>query len=736
MKANTANLLNLLNKPQQFIIPIYQRTYSWREKHCEQLLKDILRISQDENSSGHFIGSIVYFQETIYTTTSVPQFLVIDGQQRLTTISLIIIALIKVIQEHSLEFELTEKKLRNYYLINSEEDGQIRYKLLLTRQDRETLINLLEGRDLDGSASRELIRNYKFFKDKINKENARHILTGLQRLFIVDVALEYGKDNPQLIFESLNSTGLDLSQADLIRNYVLMDLKPDIQKDLYERYWYPMERLFGDRYSELFDGFVRDYLTLKTNNITRIDNIYAEFKNFVRVNGKPVNTEEVVSELYKYAKHYVKFALLQEHSPKLLRIFTNLESLKVNVSYPFLLFLYNDFKDENLSEEEFIQILSAIESYVYRRSICGVPTNSLNKTFAGFKKHIFTEKYVESVLAHFLLMDSYRRFPSDREFHDMLQLKDLYNTRLIKYALDKIENFKRKEKVNVDDYTIEHILPQNPNLSIEWQQMLGEKWSEIQEKYLHTLGNLTLTGYNSELSDRSFDEKKSMEGGFADSPIRLNEGLGILTKWDEGEILKRASVLGQKSLQIWSIPHLDEEVLNRYKPIVTRKSTRIPNNLVELIRNESTLESAPTSAGYVRFTPKLLLEIRNQLIEHEYISEDFDLKKSTLFWYDFVIGTDSIKFYFYLGDHPDHPARHRIYSVFKRFIHYFPNFNRTFKNHWFCIFSKNIITTEEYQQLADDDDNTELFALIEERFRDIIDNDLPKMNEMLMALVE
>ncbi|MFA5816351.1 MAG: DUF262 domain-containing protein [Bacteroidales bacterium] len=736
MKATEANLLNLMKMPQQFIIPIYQRSYNWKEKHCDQLLKDILRISQDENSSGHFIGSIVYFQEGIINRVTIPQLVVIDGQQRLTTISLILIVLIKVIRENNLEIEIPEKKIRNYYLINSEEEGQLKYKLILTRKDSETLINLLEGRDLDSSSSRDLIGNYNFFLARINKENARHVWNGLQRLFIVDVALEYGKDNPQLIFESLNSTGLDLSQADLIRNFVLMGLKPDIQKDLYERYWFPMERLFGERYSEFFDGFIRDYLTLKTNSIPRIDKIYEDFKNFVRVNGKPINIEDVVADLYKYAKYYVRFALLQEKSPKLLRILSNLESLKVNVSYPFLLFLYNDFNDGDLSDDDFVKILELIESYVYRRSVCGVPTNSLNKTFAGFKRHVVADKYVESVLAHFLLLDSYRRFPSDREFQDMLQVKDLYNTRLIKYALDKIENFRRKEKVNVDDYTIEHIIPQNPNLSLEWRQMLGENSSQIQEKYLHTLGNLTLTGYNSELSDRCFDDKKTMEGGFADSPIRLNEGLGILSKWDEDEIIKRASVLGQKSLQIWGMPHLDEGVLNIYKPIVSKKSSRIPNNLIELIRYESTLEPAPTSAGYIRFKPKLLSEIRDRLIERKFIGEDLDLNKSSLFWYDFVIGTDSIKFYFYLGEHPDHPARHRIFSIFTRYIHYFPNFNRTFRSHWFCIFSKNIITADEYEQYADDEDNTELFALIEERFRDLIDNDLPKMNEMILALVE
>lgn len=337
MKANEANLLSLMKGPKQYVIPIYQRTYSWKQKHCEQLLKDILRIGKDEESQGHFIGSIVYFRDSIYTSSEVPKNLVIDGQQRLTTISLLLAALLDTITTQKIEIDINPKKIRNYFLINSEEEDELKYKLILTRKDKEALINILENRNQDDSVSRNVMKNYNYFLSQINKDNAEHVYYGIQKLFIVDVVLEKGKDNPQLIFESLNSTGLDLSQADLIRNYILMDQLPEIQKELYESYWYPMEKLFGDYYAEYFDWFVRDYLTLKTGKIPKIGTIYAAFKSFITNNGKPVDLGPALADLYKYAQFYVKISLLEEADKKLYHQFSNLKALKVDVSFPFIL---------------------------------------------------------------------------------------------------------------------------------------------------------------------------------------------------------------------------------------------------------------------------------------------------------------------------------------------------------------------------------------------------------------
>src|SRR6185369_3761749 len=271
MKASAANFLSIIKGPKQFVIPIYQRTYSWQISQCQKLFEDILRISHDNSVPGHFIGSIVYFQEGIHTQTDVPQLLVIDGQQRLTTITLLIAAIADFIEKNDIEIDTTATKLRNYYLLNAEEDGDLQFKLLLTRRDKETVINILKKVPLGNDVSLRVSENFEYFKSLLTKDNVVAVYNGIQRLFVVDVALEKDKDNPQLIFESLNSTGLDLSQADLIRNYILMGQEIKTQTELYEKYWFPMEQSYGNDYTSTFDWFMRDYLSVKSGSIPRID---------------------------------------------------------------------------------------------------------------------------------------------------------------------------------------------------------------------------------------------------------------------------------------------------------------------------------------------------------------------------------------------------------------------------------------------------------------------------------
>lgn len=566
MKATAANFLTLIKGPKQFVIPIYQRTYSWQISQCSKLLSDILRISRDSSVPGHFIGSVVYFQESIQTVSDVPQLLVIDGQQRLTTISLLIAAIADFLQDNEdVKLDTNSTKLKNYYLLNAEESGDLKFKLLLTRSDKETIINVLKGVPPGNNASQRVLENFDFFKKQITSENAAAIYNGIQRLFVVDVALEKDKDNPQLIFESLNSTGLDLSQADLIRNYVLMGQDIDTQTELYEKYWFPMEQSYGNDYAGKFDWFMRDFLSVKTGKIPRIDRVYDEFKNYVQ-GGKTVrDITDVVDDIYKFSNYYVRMVLHKEIDNDSLQAFKNLSRLKVDVSYPFLLSVYDDYANGILSKDDFVQIVTLVENYVFRRAICGIPTASLNKTFATLYKSINRDNYLESVQAAFQLMDTYKRFPADVEFENEIIAKDVYNFRSRNYLLSKLENYKRKETVNVDEYTIEHILPQNPDLSEEWRQMLGDKWKDIQERYLHTLGNLTLTGYNSELSDRPFQDKKTIKGGFNDSPIRLNEYLRSIDVWNEDQIISRAVELAGKAKEVWYAPNLPAEVLDQYK---------------------------------------------------------------------------------------------------------------------------------------------------------------------------
>lgn len=565
MKATSANLLTVIKGPKQFVIPIYQRTYSWLIPQCNKLFNDILKVSTDENLQGHFIGSVVYFQESIHTVSDVPKLLVIDGQQRLTTVSLLIIAFAEFIKENEVSIDTNFTKLQNYYLLNSEEENELRYKLLLTRRDKDTLINLIKGIEPVGEYSLRLVENYKFFKGKISKENVNDIYNGILRLFIVDVALEKDKDNPQLIFESMNSTGLDLSQADLIRNYILMGQDIKLQTELYEKYWFPMEQSYGNEYSTKFDWFMRDYLSVKTGSIPRIDKVYEEFKTFVQSSKAPSTITEVVQDIFKYSGYYVNMVLRKEKNEDLKKLFTNILKLKVDVSYPFLLPVYNDYSTGLLSVNDFKEIIKLVENYVFRRAICGIPTNSLNKTFATLYKSIKPQSYLESIQAAFQLMENYKRFPNDVEFEKEIVLKDVYNFRSRNYLLHNLENFNRKEIVNTDDYTIEHIMPQNPKLNGKWQAMLGDNWQEIQKKYLHTLGNLTLTGYNPELSDNSFDLKKSMEGGFDHSPLRLNTFMQTTEVWNEEKIQDRAIDLANKASKIWLAPNLHQEVLDKYK---------------------------------------------------------------------------------------------------------------------------------------------------------------------------
>jgi len=585
MKATAKNLLSIIKEPKQFIIPIYQRTYSWQFKQCALLFKDIQAASKSEQ--GHFIGSIVYFQPDIHTIAEINKYLVIDGQQRLTTITLLIASLVKFIENNpDCAVDTTAKKLKNYYLFNAEEDNDLYFKLLLTRRDKETLINLLTNKPLPAKHSHRIVENYDYFYKQIDKNNINIIYKGLQKLIVVDVALEREKDNPQLIFESLNSTGLNLSQADLIRNYILMGQETTFQKHLYETYWYPMEQSFGENIVSL-PWFMRDYLTMKLNSIPKIGEVYDTFKEYFNSNKDVLGTEDIVKNLYEYSQYYVAIALQKEEDKTLKSIFKEITKLRMDTSYPFLLAVYGDYKKELITFDEFAEILNQTKNYVFRRAICGIPTNSLNKTFATLYKNIKSENYADSVKATFMLMDGYRRFPDDAEFTREIQIKDVYNFRSRNYLLESLENFKRKELVNAENYTIEHIIPQNPKTPIEWQQELGDNWKMVKEKYLHTLGNLSLTAYNSELSDRPFTNKKTIEGGFNNSPLFLNKSVRVADIWNEQAINNRASELAQRALKVWTSPYLDDDVLDTYRaPASKRDSIQYTIEQYEHLQND------------------------------------------------------------------------------------------------------------------------------------------------------
>lgn len=562
MKASESQFLTVLHKSQQFDIPIYQRLYSWGERECRQLWDDIVRAGSDDSIKVHFVGSIVYIESDQSQVSHRVPVHVIDGQQRITTVTLLLAALAEFMGEDEPVDGFSARKLRNYYLLNPEESGDRRYKLLLTQTDRDSLLAIVDQADRPTDYSERIYANFELFKKWIseNPDRMEAVCVGMEKLFVVDVALTRGQDNPQLIFESMNSTGLALSQADLIRNYILMGLEQQEQAHLYKNFWRPIEVDFGqEAYSAYFDAFMRDFLTVRTGDIPRQGEVYAAFKRWARSEAVvEAGLEAMLRDLKNLSGYYRAIALGHETDPELKAAFADLKDLKVDVVYPFLLEVYADYAAGLLSRDEMLAIVRLVESYAFRRAICSIPTNSLNKTFSTIARSIDKSDYLLSAQAALLTLPSYRRFPSDQEFSQALRTRNMYSFRRSSYWLRRLENANRKERVRVDDYTIEHILPQNPDLSPAWKAELGPDASAIQEKWLHTLGNLTLTGYNSEYSDRSFAEKRDMPGGFRDSPLRLNKGLAELDSWGEDQIQARARRLADLAVGVWARPVLPD----------------------------------------------------------------------------------------------------------------------------------------------------------------------------------
>jgi len=568
MKATEAKLLEFLRKSPQFVIPIYQRTYSWTESECRQLWDDIVRCGKDDRIVVHFIGSIVYIESGLSQVSLQAPLLVIDGQQRLTTVSLLLAALAEAIGEDEPFEGFTARKIRNYFLLNTEEKGDRHFKLLLSQTDKASLTAIAGQKELPKDRSLRVTENYRLFKTWLahGKTDLATICKGIAKLVIVDIALNRAQDNPQLIFESMNSTGKELSQADLIRNFILMGLEPDLQTRLYEHYWRPMEEDFGqEAYNEAFDGFMRRYLTMKTGRVPKQAEVYDVFKVFARMaeaaaeEGQSV--ESLVADVRKHAGYFCAMTLGKEQDPALRQAFDDLKELRAEPAYPFLMEVYRHYAEGLLTAPDFVEIVRLVEAYVFRRLICVIPANSLSKTFATFARRIDHARYLESVEAQLQLMRSYRRFPTDEEFERAIQRRDVYNFRSRNYLLRRLENHGKKERIAVENYTIEHILPQNPNLNDTWRSDLGAEWKKIQNTWLHTLGNLTLTGYNSEYSDRSFAEKRDHEKGFAKSPLALNEGLGAVPRWNEDAIKQRAVTLAERASKVWRSRFLEDSVL-------------------------------------------------------------------------------------------------------------------------------------------------------------------------------
>ncbi len=568
MEAKATPLLGFFkeNQNNQFIIPIYQRLYSWEKEQCKQLWDDIIKIGGNDKMGGHFIGSILYVLDGITHSDNV--LLIIDGQQRLTTITLLLTAL----RDH-LSDEDKRKKIESY-LINSDKDGDKKFRLILSESDKDTLLSLIDkDRRKPSEPSSKIVENFKLFEEWVSKntDKLETIFKGLDKLMIVWIALKEKKDDPQLIFESMNSKGIELTQTDLIRNYIVMETEIEKQEGFYNKYWRAMEENFKQN-KKWFDRFVRHYLTIKTRDTPNINKVYAALKDYRQKEG--IEIEDLLKDLQKYCGYFCQIVFKKEADKDLNKALGFLVDLEMDVIYPLLLELYSDYSDGVLSKADFIPIIALIESYICRRAVCGLGTNSLNKVFPSFTKKINKDQYLESIEAHFLSLEKTTgKFPKDSEFKDSFITIDFYRFKRNRYFFERLENFDRKERVYTHEYTIEHIMPQK--LTEEWERDLGENFKEIHDKYLHTIGNLTLTGYNPEYSNKSFQEKQGMEKGFKDSPLRLNQGLRDLESFGEEEIKKRANDLADLALKIWTYPKLDAETLEKYKPKKDKKEKKV-----------------------------------------------------------------------------------------------------------------------------------------------------------------
>ena len=565
MDARKGNIYEILNGNKQFLIPVYQRYYSWEAEQCQRLWDDIVNM-QKAGKVGHFVGSIVNIAEQAMPT-GVQKYMIIDGQQRMTTLTLLLTALRDYGIKHPEDTTINARRIDNMLLKNEYESDDERYKLLLTETDRDTLTNLIEQKPVKGNEVSRILANYKFFSAKIEgmELSPAEVYESIGKLQIVNITLDRSMDDPQAIFESLNSTGKELSESDLIRNYVLMGLDNGEQTYVYEHMWRPMELLFDyEKQDSAMDKFFRDYLTMKLTRIPKIDRVYDEFKLY-HLNCEFSSIRDLCQDLYTFATYYTDMIFCRGDESSLVPLYEDIRNLKMEVSYPFLLKVHSDYSNEIITLDELKEVMALCISYVFRRSICDIPTNSLNKTFATLRNEIRTEDYLTSIKAFFILRDDYKEFPNDDRFTTAFVTRDVYNMRSRNFILSHLENFNNKAPIIIENYTIEHIMPQNSNPCDEWRTSLGANWKEVQKKYLHTIGNLTLTAYNSEMSDKPFQEKMEMEGGFKESALRLNGFVVKQTDWNEDAIQERANLLAAKALQIWAFPQLTEAEIAPYK---------------------------------------------------------------------------------------------------------------------------------------------------------------------------
>lgn len=567
MKANEVVFKNFLTQNKtQFVIPVYQRNYDWTIPECSQLLNDILEVGAKDEDDTHFIGSIVFIHDGVYTSSDVKQLVIIDGQQRLTTMTLLYLALYRFALNNGMEERATE--INETILINRfvREDSS-KLKLKQTDINAKAFRFLMnDNNPSDYNEYSRIIENYNFFLHNINDDNFSTILKGLDRLLFVEISLERGKDDPQRIFESLNSTGLALSQADLIRNYILMGLEPKEQVRVFENYWEVIENNAKEENSQesKVSDLIRDFLTIINKKIPNKGNVYEEFKAKFK-NRDLLFYQDTLQKIKEYSIIYNKLLNPKNESDcDIRRELMSIRKLEINVSYPFLIQVYDDYLSLFIDKAIFYKVLRLVQSYTWRRFILSLPTNALNKIFMTLYSEIDKSNYLLSLEKALIKKKGTQRFPADAEIESVLRDKDMYNIqpKNKSYYFEQVEHYNNPEKVDLssDSITVEHIFPKKPDAV--WKDILSEEdYSLFSQKYLHTIANLTLSGNNLALSNKAFAEKKRMNKedgrqGYIYSNLWINEYLKSIDSWSIDEYNNRFILLLERFKSIWKYPSI------------------------------------------------------------------------------------------------------------------------------------------------------------------------------------
>ena len=586
MKASERKITKLFSESDTvFSIPVYQRDYNWQEKQCQRLFKDILQTGKNEKVSSYFLGSIVYIHDGIYGVGE-KEFHVIDGQQRMTTLTLLFLAIYFKLKGTILAKDAD--KIYNQYVVNPYSEKEIKLKLLPPEENLYILNKISHNKfnELEAFQDRNMLKNYLFFEKELENlsfDDMKHLSNGIEKLIYIDIALEKGKDDPQKIFESLNSTGLDLSQGDLIRNYILMDLERGEQNRIYKEIWIPIENNCkvsdGSEITSYVSDFIRDYLTLKTEKISSKPKVFETFKTYYeKENDEKLEDMKKYSEAYSYI---IKPSL--EKDRDIQRELDYLKSLDKTVINTFLIGILKDYKDNILEKDELVNILILLQSYLWRRYITEKPTNALNKIFQGmYGKISRSGNYYENLVDVLMAED----FPTDEELESALKLKNVYKDKeKLNYVFKKLENYNHNELIDFDNekITIEHIFPQKPNKA--WKENYSDNELEQMISFKDTISNLTLTGSNSNLSNKAFHEKRDDEvHGYKNSKLYMNKYLGRLEEWNLLSMEARFESLYDDIIKIWKRP--EDKATNDMEKITFVLKGKVTSGKGRLLSNE------------------------------------------------------------------------------------------------------------------------------------------------------